>query len=221
MVWLRPADLVAPARRWKNTAVNRPVTRKQRRVLETIRRFIAENNYSPSVRELGDALGLAPATVQQHLDALHAKGFINRTGAANGVILEDEALQNIQSFAITVVGAISAGEPILAFEEFEEPLAVPETMLGGGDHFALRVEGDSMIDDHILDGDIVVIRRQQSADDGDVVVALLDDGTATLKRLYRGPRGFRLQPANSEVNPIYVESVKVQGVVAGVIRQSI
>ena len=92
-------------------------------------------------------------------------------------------------------------------------------MLGGDEHFALRVQGESMIEDHILDGDLVVIRRQQAADDGDVVVALLDDGTATLKRLYRESSGFRLQPANSQLNPIYVDSLDVQGVVTGIVRQ--
>ena len=197
----------------------RPLTRKQRRVVDTIRTFIEENGYSPSVRELGDALGLAPATIQQHLDALQGKGFINRTGAAYGITLEDETPRAGQSYTTTVIGTIAAGEPILAFEEYEDRIAAPQAMLEGGEHFALRVQGDSMIEDHILNGDLVVIRRQQAADDGDVVVALLDDGTATLKRLYRESGGFRLQPANSQLNPIYVDSLDVQGVVTGIVRQ--
>ena len=201
--------------------VNRPLTRKQRRVVDTIRTFVEENSYSPSVRELGDVLGLAPATVQQHLDALQVKGFINRTGSAHGVVLEDESPQAGQSFTTAVIGTIAAGEPILAFQDFESRIAVPETMLGTGEHFALRVQGESMIEDHILDGDLVVIRRQQSANEGDVVVALLDDGTATLKRLYRESGGFRLQPANSRLNPIYVDSLDVQGVVTGIVRQRV
>ena len=197
----------------------RPLTRKQRRVVETIRTLIEENGYSPSVRELGDALGLAPATIQQHLDALQLKGFISRTGSAHGITLKDEAPPAGQSYTTAVIGTIAAGEPILAFEEYEDRVAVPQAMLDGGEHFALRVQGDSMIEDHILDGDLVVIRRQPSADDGEVVVALLEDGTATLKRLYREPERFRLQPANSELNPIYVDSLDVQGVVTGIVRQ--
>ena len=135
----------------------RPLTRKQRRVVDTIRTFIEENGYSPSVRELGDALGLAPATIQQHLDALQGKGFINRTGAAYGITLEDETPQAGQSYTTTVIGTIAAGEPILAFEEYEDRIAAPQAMLEGGEHFALRVQGDSMIEDHILNGDLVVI----------------------------------------------------------------
>ena len=197
----------------------RPLTRKQRLVVDTIRAFVRENGYSPSVRELGDTLDLAPATIQQHLDVLQAKGFINRTGAAHGITLQDETPRAGQSYTTAVIGTIAAGEPILAFEEDEGRIAVPEAMLGGDEHFALRVQGESMIEDHILDGDLVVIRRQQAADDGDVVVALLDDGTATLKRLYRESSGFRLQPANSQLNPIYVDRLDVQGVVTGIVRQ--
>ncbi|MCY3802622.1 MAG: transcriptional repressor LexA [Chloroflexi bacterium] len=197
------------------------LTRKQRQVIETIRTLIEENGYSPSVRELGGVLGLAPATIQQHLDALQAKGYISRTGSAFGITLKEETPQAGQSYTTAVIGTIAAGEPILAFEEYEDRIAVPQAMLVGSEHFALRVQGDSMIEDHILDGDLVVVRRQQSADDGEVVVALLDDGTATLKRLYRESGGFRLQPANSQLNPIYVNSLDVQGVVTGIVRQHI
>ena len=197
------------------------LTRKQRQVIETIRTLIEENGYSPSVRELGGVLGLAPATIQQHLDALQVKGYISRTGSAFGITLKDETPQAGQSYTTAVIGTIAAGEPILAFEEYEDRIEVPQAMLVGSEHFALRVQGDSMIEDHILDGDLVVVRRQQSADDGEVVVALLDDGTATLKRLYRESGGFRLQPANSQLNPIYVNSLDVQGVVTGIVRQHI
>ena len=197
------------------------LTRKQRQVIETIRTLIEENGYSPSVRELGGVLGLAPATIQQHLDALQVKGYISRTGSAFGITLKDETPQTGQSYTTAVIGTIAAGEPILAFEEYEDRIEVPQAMLVGSEHFALRVQGDSMIEDHILDGDLVVVRRQQSADDGEVVVALLDDGTATLKRLYRESGGFRLQPANSQLNPIHVNSLDVQGVVTGIVRQHI
>ena len=198
------------------------VTRRQRAVVNAVRELMKENNYSPSVRQLGERLGLAPATVQQHLDALERKGTIARTGGAFGIeILEPDyeaeaALRG--EFRAPLIGAIAAGEPILAVEDHEEMVALPETMGGQGEHYVLRVQGDSMIDDHILDGDLVVIKRQQTADDGETVVALLEDGTATLKRIYREPSGIRLQPANSEMDPIYVDRVDIQGKVTGIIR---
>ena len=196
-----------------------PLTRKQRRVLDLIRDFVDENGYSPSVRELGELLGLAPATVQQHLDALQTKGYIDRTGAAHGVTLAEEASAVTESIFVPIVGTIAAGEPILAFEENEGRVTVPGTEGGSDEHFALRVQGDSMIDDHILDGDIVVIRRQQTAENGDVVVALLEGGTATLKRLYRDDGRYRLQPANAELAPVFVDRLDVQGIVTGIVRQ--
>ncbi len=198
------------------------VTRRQRAVVNAVRDLMKENNYSPSVRQLGDRLGLAPATVQQHLDALERKGTIARTGAAFGIeILEPDYEHEDASrgtFRAPLIGAIAAGEPILAFEDHEETVPLPESMRGQGEHFVLRVQGDSMIDDHILDGDLVVIQRQQVADDGETVVALLEDGTATLKRIYREPTRIRLQPANAEMDPIYADRVDIQGKVTGIIR---
>ena len=198
------------------------LTRKQRQVIETIRTLIEENGYSPSVRELGGGAGSCTGNHPAASGRSSGKGgYISRTGSAFGITLKDETPQAGQSFTTAVIGTIAAGEPILAFEEYEDRIEVPQAMLVGSEHFALRVQGDSMIEDHILDGDLVVVRRQQSADDGEVVVALLDDGTATLKRLYRESGGFRLQPANSQVNPIYVNSLDVQGVVTGIVRQHI
>ncbi len=198
------------------------VTRRQRAVVNAVRELIKENNYSPSVRQLGDRLGLAPATVQQHLDALERKGTIARTGGAFGIEILEPDYENEVAYAGTfrapLIGAIAAGAPILAFEDHEETVALPETMRGQGEHFVLRVQGDSMIEDHILDGDLVVIQRQQTADDGETVVALLEDGTATLKRIYRDAAGIRLQPANSEMDPIHVDNVDIQGKVTGIIR---
>lgn len=198
------------------------VTRRQRAVVNAVRELISENNYSPSVRQLGDRLGLAPATVQQHLDALERKGTIARTGAAFGIeVLEPDYETDVSPsgvFRVPLIGAIAAGEPILAVEDHEETVPLPESMLGSGEHFVLRVQGDSMIDDHILDGDLVVIQRRQTADDGETAVALLEDGTATLKRIFREPSGVRLQPANSEMDPIFVDHVDIQGTVTGIIR---
>ena len=197
------------------------ITKKQHRVLETIREFLLDNDYSPSVRQLGQVLRLAPATVQQHLDALEKKGFIKRTGSAYGVGLVDDEEGPRQIVSVPVLGQIAAGEPILAVEDREDSLQLPESMLGSGEFYALRVRGRSMVEDHILDGDLVVIRRQQTAENGDVVVALLEDGAATLKRLYREDGRFRLQPANAEMAPIYVDELQVQGKVTGIVRQNL
>lgn len=197
------------------------VTRRQRAVVNAIRELLNENDYSPSVRQIGDRLSLAPATVQQHLDALERKGTIARTGTAFGIeILEPDPEprnSSVEAWA-PLIGAIAAGEPILAVETHQESIPLPANMCGSGEHFVLRVQGDSMIDDHILDGDLVVIQRQPTADDGETVVALLEDGTATLKRIYREANGIRLQPANSRMDPIYVDTVDVQGKVTGIIR---
>ncbi len=201
------------------------VTRRQRAVVNAVRELMKENNYSPSVRQLGERLGLAPATVQQHLDALERKGTIARTGGAFGIeILEpdyDKEVAYAGTFRAPLLGAIAAGAPILAVEDHEETVALPDSMRGRGERFVLRVQGDSMTEDHILDGDLVVIQRQQTADNGETVVALLEDGTATLKRMYRDPSGIRLQPANSEMDPICVDHVDIQGKVIGIIRANV
>jgi repressor LexA len=197
------------------------VTRRQRAVVTAIRDLLSENEYSPSVRQIGDRLGLAPATIQQHLDALERKGTIARTGAAFGIeILEPDPVPAFPGGdgRAPLVGAIAAGEPILAVEDHQETIHLPDNMRDAGEQFVLRVQGDSMIEDHILDGDLVVIHRQQSADDGETVVALLEDGTATLKRIYREGGRIRLQPANSTMDPIIVDAVDVQGKVTGIIR---
>lgn len=197
------------------------ITKKQHKVLETIRVFVLDNDYSPSVRQLGQVLRLSPATVQQHLDALEKKGFIKRTGSAYGVGLVDDEQGPRGIVSVPVIGQIAAGEPILAVEDREDSLPLPESMLGSGEFYALRVRGRSMVEDHILDGDLVVIRRQQTAENGEVVVALLEDGAATLKRLYREGGRFRLQPANADMAPIYVEELEVQGKVTGIVRQNL
>lgn len=198
-----------------------PITKKQRQVLETIRTFVNANGYSPSVRQLGQRLGLAPATIQQHLDALQTKRYIGRTGTAYGVTIKRESAAPAGASSIPVIGAIAAGEPILAVEDLEDHIAVPQSMAGSGEYFALRVQGDSMVDDHILDGDVVLVRRQDTAENGDVVVALLEDGSATLKRLFKESSRFRLQPANSEMRPIFVRTLTIQGKVTGIVRQRI
>ena len=197
----------------------RPLTKRQREIYTSIRAFIDQEGYAPSVRQIGRIFDLRPATVQQHLDALEKKGYLSRTGTANGLILADSLTHQTEEKRRTavVIGTIAAGEPILAFDDPSGFVYVPGN-LPSGKYFALRVAGSSMIDDHILDGDLVIIRQQPTADDGDVVVAILEDETATLKRLYRDSEGFKLQPANSAMDPIWVKKLRVRGKVVAVYR---
>jgi len=188
------------------------LTKKQRAVYETINHYIRSYERPPTVREIGGELGLAPATVQEHIDALREKGYI-----------EKNELTPMNLFAAAIqlplVGLITAGVPIEAIEE-REAMAVPANLVvDSANSYILKVKGQSMIEDGILDGDFVIVERNPSPHNGDVVVALLDNAFATLKRFYREPNRIRLQPANSTMDPIYVRDVSIQGIVRAVIRQ--
>jgi repressor LexA len=190
-----------------------PLTKKQRAVYEVVNFFIRSYERPPTVREIMSELKLgSPATVHEHLGALREKGYIQR-----GEI----APQNLFSTAVQLplVGLIAAGAPIEAVEE-KEMMAVPASLvMDGMNSYILRVKGQSMIEDGILDGDFVIVERNPSPRNGDVVVALLDNAFATLKRFYREPNRIRLQPANATMDPIYVRDVSIQGIVRAVIRQ--
>lgn len=200
---------------------------RQDEVYAFIVRHVRENGYAPSIREICTALGLrSTSTVHYHLTALAKRGVIQWEGGKNRAIkllggvptpaaLQDEAGAGR---GLPIVGRIAAGRPIEAIAEADEFLDF-DARFSGPDLYVLRVKGDSMIEDHIADGDFVIIKRQETARDGEIVVALLDDGEATLKRLYREPGGrFRLQPANSAMAPLYVSRVRVQGKVVGLLR---
>lgn len=198
----------------------RPLTKRQREIYTSICAFIDQEGYSPSVRQIGKIFDLRPATIQQHLDALEKKGYLTRTGTANGLMISDSLPYpqgEVKGRTAVIIGTIAAGEPILAFDDPSGSVYIPGN-LPAGRYFALRVAGSSMIDDHILDGDLVIIRQQPTADDGEVVVAILDDETATLKRIYRESGGFKLQPANSAMDPIWVKQLHVRGKVVAVYR---
>lgn len=206
---------------WYCAGMTNQLTRRQRLVLDTAARLERQFGHSPSVRDIGRELGVTAATVQEHLVALERKGFVQRSGEAFGLhILDVPALkQPADKVAnVPVVGEIAAGRPIEAIESVSESFPVPDSMLRG-DTFFLRVRGDSMKDDHILDGDLVLISRRSTVENGEIAVALLPDGTATLKRVYRERSGFRLQPANEALKPIRVRELTVQGKVIGVFRQ--
>lgn len=204
------------------------LTRRQKEVLDFILRFLEENGYSPSYEEVAGGLGLASlATVHKHILALEAKGYLRR-GFNQSRSLEvspkyvEEARRQRAAvrYEVPLAGRIAAGAPVEAYEG-AETLNFAD-FVGHRDTFALQVRGESMIDDHILDGDYVLIERTTEVSDGDVVVALVDGAETTLKRYYREPGGMvRLQPANAAMVPIYLpaERVQIQGRLLAVLRK--
>jgi repressor LexA len=202
------------------------LTRRQRDVLEVIRTFIARHGYSPSLEEIGQALGLSSvATVHKHVSHLVDKGLVRRVWNQNRSIdLVDgpRPSDGGGAAALPLLGTIAAGSPLEAVRSDEE-VAVPADMVPGGGRpaYVLRVRGDSMIDEQIRDGDLVVVEGRPQARDGETVVALVDGQEATLKRLYREGASVRLQPANAAMGPLILaaDRVQVQGVVVGVIRK--
>lgn len=197
-----------------------PLTPKQKEVLDYIIQFINDRGYAPSFREIADGLALAsPSTVHVHIQALRSRGFLKSGGAARELEPTDKAVRWGKSVVLPLAGLITAGQPIEAIEE-RETIAVPVDLApNSANSFVLRVKGQSMIEDGIFDGDYVVIERNPSPKNGDVVVALLDNAYATLKRFYRERDRIRLQPANSTMKPIYCYDPIIQGVVRAVIRK--
>jgi repressor LexA len=199
------------------------LTRRQRDVLEVIRGFIDRHGYSPSLEEIGRALGLSSvATVHKHVSHLVDKGLVKRVWNQNRSIdLVQEGRDGEGTAALPLMGTIAAGSPLEAVRS-DEAIAVPADMIPGrGAGYVLRVRGNSMIDEQIRDGDFVVVEERPQARDGETVVALVDGHEATLKRLYREGATVRLQPANATLGPIVLaaDRVQVQGVVVGVIRK--
>jgi repressor LexA len=196
------------------------VTPRQLEILRYIRRSRDRHGYSPTMQEIGDHLGLTKVTVFEHVGALERKGLLLR-----GAKYSARSLQVSPEFEfpeekptrLPLVGRIAAGSPIEAIED-RETLDLEALFRRRGDVFVLRVTGDSMIDEHIRDGDYVVCERRSQPRNGETVVALLEDGEATLKRFYREKKRIRLQPANPGFKPIFARDVDVQGVVVGVIR---
>lgn len=189
------------------------LTPKQKKVLDFITSFIDKNDYSPSLEEVAKHFKLkSVSSAHQYIDSLHKKGYLKKTENMQRSIEPITGKVEIPLF-----GYIAAGEPIEAISN-PEPIEVPEKMLSkGGLHYALKVRGDSMIDEGIKDGDTVIIRRQETAQNGQKVVALIDGNEATLKKIYKEKNGFRLQPANSSMKPIFVKNLTIQGRVTGVL----
>ncbi len=205
-------------------AYKRELTARQRQVLDFIRCEIHRRGFPPSVREIGEAVGLSSSsTAHSHLAALEAKGFIRRdpTKPRALEVLDyrdtDRGIDYGAVRAVPLVGQVAAGAPILAAENIEATLPLPADMVGE-EAFVLRIKGDSMIEAGILEGDFVVVRQQRTADNGDIVVALLED-EATVKRFFRESDRIRLQPENSSMEPIYARDVTVLGKVVALFRR--
>jgi len=204
------------------------LTERQRQILDFLTKYVDSHGYPPTVREIGEAVGLAsPSTVHAHLANLERAGLLKRDPTKPRAIElyrepKPEPVAGVHK--LPLVGEVAAGGPLLAEDNVEDYLAVPEPLSKGGEEFLLRVKGDSMINAGILDGDIAVVERAQDARDGDIVVALAgEDETAeeaTLKRLFRESDGrVRLQPENDALEPIYAQHVQLIGRVIGVFRQ--
>ncbi len=191
----------------------------QQFILEYIKEQIALRGYPPSVREICDAVGLkSTSTVHGHLKRLENKGLLRRDAMKPRAmeLLKDEDKE--QSFiSVPLLGPVAAGSPILAEENYDDYLEIPTFMLGKGEHFALTVRGDSMMNVGIMHGDTIIVHKQSTANNGDIVVALLQ-GDATVKRYFKENGHFRLQPENNSMAPIYTPSVEVLGKVVSVFR---
>ncbi len=205
-----------------------PVTlyKRQRQILDFISQYIQRNGHSPTLAEIAQSLGVRSlATVHEHLESMQKKGVIKRRdGAVRGIeILDKEMAQKSStpaSLELPVLGFIAAGAPIEPYTDPNVTLNVPPTMISAKKRaFVLQVKGDSMIEAGILDRDYVVIEQTESATNGEVVVALLDNGFATLKRYFKEATRVRLEPANSAMSPIFTTKVRIQGKVVGVIRR--
>lgn len=191
----------------------------QERILAYIEAAIRERGYAPSVREIGEAVGLkSTSTVHGHLMRLEKKGLLRRDAMKPRAMGLSAAIEEPTTCQVPVVGQVAAGMPILAEENVEELLALPKSFVGEGDHFILRVKGDSMIQAGIFTGDYIIVRCQPDASNGEIVVALVDD-EATVKRFYKENGYFRLQPENDAMYPIIVSRCQVLGKVVGLMRR--
>jgi repressor LexA len=201
------------------------LSKRQLQILEFIKEEVKQKGYPPSVREIGEAVGLASSsTVHGHLARLEKKGHIRRdpTKPRAIEILDESDLFSIpksNTVNIPVIGKVTAGDPISAIENIEEYWPLPDRLVPPDSNvFILIVQGESMIDAGILDGDMVIVRSQSSANNGEIVVAMTDENEATVKRFYKEKDHFRLQPENITLEPIILQNVTILGKVIGLFR---
>ena len=198
-----------------------PLTKRQREILDFLNDFIQQHGYAPSLEEIGRRFNLSSlATVHKHLTNLEEKGFIKRAWNRSRSVELVSTRMGARAVELPMLGYVAAGSPIEAVVG-SESLAVPEALVGKRDSYVLRVKGDSMIEEHIRDGDYVIVEDRRTADNGEMVIALLNGSDVTLKKLYREQGRVRLQPANPTIQPIIVpaDQVQIQGVVVGVMRR--
>ncbi|HBC94903.1 MAG TPA: repressor LexA [Pelotomaculum sp.] len=196
------------------------LTPKQAEILKVIKDHLHHKGYPPSVREIGQAVGLSSSsTVHGYLRKLEKKGYLRRDPTKPRAIeVLDPEGETVKCINVPLLGRVAAGLPLLAVENKEELFTLPTHFTGTGEFFMLRVQGESMIEAGILNGDMVVVRRQQDANNGDIVVALLEE-EATVKRFFKGKDRVRLQPENSAMEPIYANELQILGKVIGLVRK--
>ncbi len=199
---------------------------RQRQILDFIAQYIQRNGYSPTLQEIATSIGVSSlATVHEHLEAMEKKNVIKRwDGSVRGIEILDKSVSERNSTPavvdLPILGFIAAGQPIEPFTDPNASFGVPPSMVSSKKrNFVLQVKGESMIEAGIYDRDYVIVEQCEVAKDGDVVVALLDNGFATLKRYFKESTRIRLEPANSTMSPIFVTRVKIQGKVVGVVRK--
>ncbi len=205
------------------------LTSRQEQILDFLKKVIAQRKYPPTIREIGEALGLnSPATVHTHLSKLEEKGYIKKTGSKNRAIellvdneydvVYDEMVEQVVN--VPLLGVVTAGSPIEAIEQPDEFFGLPASLITSKKEvFALNVSGESMINVGIYDGDIVIVERAQIARNGDIVVAMTEENEVTLKTYYKESNHIRLQPENDYMEPIILANVKILGKAVGLYRQ--
>ena len=199
------------------------LTKKQNQVLDFLKKSIAKNGFPPTVREIGSALGLSsPATTHAHLNTLEAKGYIKKVGSKNRAIelLVKNEYEKEDIVDVPLLGKVTAGNPIEAIEMPDEFFTLPTYLIPTQKEvFTLKVWGESMINAGIHDGDIVILQKQETANNGDIVVAMTDENEVTLKTFYKENGYFRLQPENDTMDPIILDSVRIIGKAIGLYRK--
>jgi len=199
------------------------IYKRQKQIIDFIKQHIQITGSAPTLREIADSIGVSSlATVHEHLLTLEEKGLIKRkTGKVRAIkVTAEDNISNIEGVNVPILGYIAAGAPIEPYTDPSATMSIPPSMASVKKRtFLLQVKGESMIEEQIRDGDYVVIEQTDYANNGDIVVALLDNGMATLKRFFKETTRVRLEPANSKMSPMFVKNVKIQGKVVGLIRR--
>jgi repressor LexA len=204
--------------------MSHPLTKRQKEVLDYVTQFIEAHGYAPSYREIAAYFGYGSvATVAEHVESLVSKGMLQKSdNEARSIQLVHEDLDMSRSIGLPILGLVAAGQPIETLAAHAETLEVPPFMVGRRNSYVLQVKGQSMVDEGINDGDYVVVQEKEVPSNGEMVIALIGDGGATLKRYYKEKNHIRLQPSNITMEPIIIEPgtpIQIQGVVIGLIRK--